>query len=222
MLKIHYLRVSDYDAVTDAELAGKVCEETLAATESFRCAKVRRLKWIGEGMIRDLLENELRIQRGTYRIVRAEHGKPYVEGTPFPVFYNLSHSGDYVVCGLSDREVGVDVQQVGKYRGELVRRFFHPREIRQLEQCAEEMRSDLFFRYWSAKESYLKYTGTGLSASLSGFEVRFEKQGIRVVSQDSLKPIYLSECALDNNYKCFVCSECPEVPEIIPFAFDGR
>ena len=44
MLKIHYLRVSDYDAVTDAELAGKVCEETISATETFRCAKVRRLK----------------------------------------------------------------------------------------------------------------------------------------------------------------------------------
>lgn len=219
MLKVYYLKVSDYDAVADAELTGKVCEETRRATESFRNAKVRRLKWLGEGMIRDLLENELRMQRGTYRIVRAEHGKPYVEGAFSPVFYNLSHSGDYVVCGLSDREVGIDVQQVGRYRREVVRRFFHPDEIRQLEQCAEEMRSDLFFRYWSAKESFLKYTGTGLSGSLSGFEVRFEKQGIQVVSQDSLQPVYLSECALDKDYKCFVCSECPGAPEILPFAF---
>lgn len=219
MLKVYYLKVSDYDAVADVELAEKVCEETRRATESFRNAKVRRLKWLGEGMIRDLLENELRIQRGTYRMVRAEHGKPYVEGSPFPVFYNLSHSGDYVVCGLSDREVGIDVQQVGRYRQELVRRFFHPDEIRQLEQCAESGRNDLFFRFWSAKESFLKYTGTGLSGSLSGFEVRFEKQGIRVLSPNSLQSVYLSECALDKDYKCFVCSEYPEAPDILPFAF---
>lgn len=37
-----------------------------------------------------------------------EQGKPQIVN--FPKKFNLSHSGDYVVCGVSDGEVGVDIQ----------------------------------------------------------------------------------------------------------------
>ena len=38
-----------------------------------------------------------------------EQGKPQIVN--FPKKFNLSHSGDYVVCGVSDGEVGVDIQK---------------------------------------------------------------------------------------------------------------
>lgn len=219
MLRVYYLKVTDYDNIPESVLYKSVSEENRRITQPFRNEKVRRLKWLGESMVRNLTESEFGIQPGEYEIKKAAHGKPYIQGSPVPVFYNLSHSGNYLVCGLSDREIGVDIQQVGNYKSEIAQRFFHPNEILHLEKCETEWRTDLFFSYWSAKESFLKYTGTGLTASLAGFEIIFEGKDIQIAKPDFHTRVYMKECRIEEDYKCFVCSEYPEMPEIFPFVF---
>jgi len=221
MLKVYFLRVSDYDAFPEDRLKKRVSGETQAVAATFRNEKVRRLKWLGEGLVRSLMESEFHLRPESYQILRGEHGKPYIRGTGLPFFFNLSHSGDYIICGCSDREIGVDIQCLGAYRPEVVRRFFHPGEIRKLEECRADERRTLFFRYWAAKESFLKYTGTGLSASLSGFEISFEEKEVKILKTDFQQRIYLQACPIDEEYACFVCSESPDAPEIIPFRFAG-
>ena len=36
------------------------------------------------------------------------HGKPYLENVPF--YFNISHSGEYVICAYDDKPVGADIQ----------------------------------------------------------------------------------------------------------------
>ena len=91
-------------------------------------------------------------------------GKPYLREQPF--FFNLSHSGEYVVCALSDCEIGVDIQyQRAQDSSRLAERFFHIREKELLEQAGtkEEYR-DLFYKLWTMKEAYGKMTGEGITA----------------------------------------------------------
>ena len=94
------------------------------------------------------------------------NGKPYFQDYPF--YFNLSHSGEYVFCAISDREVGVDIQQfrpVEEVR--LTRRFFSEEEQKILERCLDrEERRKLFYRLWTRKEAYGKLTGEGISASM--------------------------------------------------------
>ena len=94
------------------------------------------------------------------------NGKPYLQDYPF--YFNLSHSGEYVFCVISGREVGVDIQQlrpVDEVR--LTRRFFSEEEQKALEKCfnREEQRK-LFYRLWTRKEAYGKLTGEGIAASM--------------------------------------------------------
>ena len=51
-----------------------------------------------------------------------EQGKPQIVN--FPKKFNLSHSGDYVVCGVSDGEVGVDIQKWVPFKRADGRAFF--------------------------------------------------------------------------------------------------
>ena len=44
---------------------------------------------------------------------RNEHGKPYLEDRQ-GIYVNWSHSGDYVICAVADREVGIDLQYAGE------------------------------------------------------------------------------------------------------------
>ena len=49
----------------------------------------------------------------------------------------------------------------------IARRFFHPEEYRYLEQLG--FSTEAFFSLWTAKESYVKYTGEGISSLYSSF-----------------------------------------------------
>lgn len=192
---------------------------------AYRSAARSLTKLVGEWIVRDFVKRFQGLGKADFTIVYGEHGKPYIAGLEH-IFFNLSHSGDYVVCAFSDSEVGMDIEKVGSVRMGVARRFFHPGEIKKLEALSAELQDDLFFRYWTVKESFLKYTGSGLSVPLSSFEVRFAgsevflyKAGIAFSGIQAEHSLFVRECAIDPDYKCFVTSEKNEVPELIPIKF---
>lgn len=209
MLKVYDLKLSDFIGYTDDFFLPYVSEETQKAVKRYKSEQVRRTKLLGETMTRQLLGSHFGLDAGHCRIVKGEHGKPYVEGVE-NVCFNLSHSGDFIVCAISDREIGIDIERMGKVRMGVARRFYHPGEVGLLESLNGDSQADLFFRYWSVKESFLKYTGSGLSSPLSGFMVSFQNGEIRLEKEHSRIPVYIRECHIDEAYRCFVCSESPE------------
>ena len=50
-------------------------------------------------------------------------------------------------------------------------RFFREEEKKTIAAASKEARGDLFLRYWTMKESYLKYTGEGLSGGIKDVDV---------------------------------------------------
>lgn len=88
-----------------------------------------------------------------------EHGKPSIVGLP-DVHFNLSHCREAVLCVLSDRPVGVDVESVREYKESLVRYTMNDAEVRQIEQSADAALE--FTRLWTKKEAVLKLTGRGI------------------------------------------------------------
>ena len=108
---------------------------------------------------------------------RNEHGKPYLTAD-CGVYVNWSHSGEYVLMAVADKEVGVDIQISSVFpRETLVRRVLQPQERRYYEETAAEERQQLFYRYWAVKESFLKALGTGFSQDLKSFWVDMKDRG---------------------------------------------
>lgn len=99
-----------------------------------------------------------------------EWGKPYFPAFP-QLHFSITHSGDTWMCAFGDKPLGLDYQIARPCRKEaLSRRFFHP-----LEQEYLKAHPDAFFPLWSAKESYIKYTGRGLSQGLPTFSLVDER-----------------------------------------------
>lgn len=99
-------------------------------------------------------------------ILRPVIGRPCFKENGLP-FFSVSHSGDLWACAVSARRVGLDIQRVTSERNTpaITRRFFHPEETAFLEQNGYKG----FFSVWTAKESYVKYTGDGIDDRFSGF-----------------------------------------------------
>ena len=114
-------------------------------------------------------------------IVCAENKKPFLSGAGLQ--FNLSHSGDMVLCAVSDSPVGVDVQQSTCFNEALSRRFFTHEEHEIL--LREKDRDYAFTRLWSLKESYLKMLGMGLNRGLDSFCIDFKDDGEPYVPDDN-------------------------------------
>lgn len=126
-------------------------------------------------------------------VVADENGKLYLPGVD-DFFFSLSHSGEYAACVVSDVPVGVDIQQKRETKANIARRFFQCQEAERIEKEPKERQSDMFFRYWTGKESYLKLTGQGISGGLDRFFVDLEEK--KIIDNYNRQEIYLKE------YKC--------------------
>lgn len=171
---------------------------------------IRRLA--GEILLSVAVKQCWGLDRNSYRVLRGQ-GKPRVEGVT-GIHFNISHSGDYVLCAVSDAEVGVDIERRGVARMNVARRFFHPREVCGLESLPVEEQHTRFFDYWSVKEAYLKFKGTGLRQSLSSFLVEFVGTSVSLRENECLVPVHVQACCLDERYSCYVCS-CLNEPVVV-------
>lgn len=104
-------------------------------------------------------------------IVSREKGKPefvFSGEISRPICFNLSHSGNYVICAIADFEVGADIQSRTRVRESLVRRFFSGEEKARMEMCGEDenLREKTFAGIWAVKEAQTKLTGQGIGQML--------------------------------------------------------
>lgn len=143
----------------------------------------------------------LRLVLGTadFTEEKAAAGKPYIRNRP-DFHYNLSHSGCWVVLASGDREVGVDVERIRPETDTeaISNRFFSIPEQQYVQMDPVQSRHR-FFEIWTAKESYIKYLGTGLKTDLTAFNVL------------SLRPgLHLHQRKLGDGYCLSLCTEDPD------------
>lgn len=88
-----------------------------------------------------------------------EHGKPFIVGHP-EIHFNLSHCRRAAICALSDQPIGVDIEEISRYRESLVNYTMNEEEKRIINTSSHP--DIAFVRFWTMKEAYLKMTGTGI------------------------------------------------------------
>ena len=119
---------------------------------------------IAEKLLETALRKEFNIDLKYEPRAEGEHGKPFFSYRP-SLHYNISHSGDYVLCLLADQEVGIDVQVHRKANYERMLRRMVPEE-QYTEILAGVDAEQKFFEQWVLREAYIKWTGEGLSRDL--------------------------------------------------------
>ena len=93
-------------------------------------------------------------------ILRAEHGKPYVEGGPF---FSVTHTQDRLYIAFSDKEIGLDAEHLSREpHYEPILKKFPPQERAEITSVKE------FLQHWVVKERAVKYLGGTLATDLNG------------------------------------------------------
>ena len=157
---------------------------TAAAASDLRWGRIYNfltLPTLAAGLLlRHALKDAADIDLKTAEVTQNQYGKPILADTE--IHFNLSHSGERVICALSDRPIGADIQRVeAEPRLKLARRFFQPDEVAYIRSWPDlAQQAAAFCRLWALKESALKFTGLGLRLPLDEFEIQIgEKPALR-------------------------------------------
>lgn len=132
-----------------------------------------------------------------------KYDKPYIFNYP-DIHFNLSHSGKYVACTISDRKVGIDIEYNDPTIDlNIAKNFFFNKEYEKIINSNNP--ADEFFKYWVLKESYMKYTGLGFNLELNSFEIVIND---KIKLRNDKKNIKFSLFDI-NDYKLAVASKYP-------------
>jgi len=92
-----------------------------------------------------------------------DKGKPLLRDYP-GVHFNLSHSGNIAACIVADNKVGVDVQQITAVSEKVAKRVLTKAEFAEYKNS--QTPDEYFCKVWTIKESFLKYSGQGITMEL--------------------------------------------------------
>ncbi|MDR3222257.1 MAG: 4'-phosphopantetheinyl transferase superfamily protein [Methanobrevibacter sp.] len=122
-----------------------------------------------------------------------DRGKPFLDNYP-NISFNISHSGELVMVGVCDEDIGVDIEKIQNldYSG-LSNHFFHLNEYKEIVNSENPINT--FFRIWTLKESYVKMKGTGI-VDLKSFIVNIKK---KIIDKQELIDIYIEENKTKDN-----------------------
>lgn len=183
MAEIYLINISECQGVL-SELLPQISEKRRVACE--RVAIKNQNASLEKIASEVLLAYALKQQLPTpYKLQK--NGKPYIPTLPF---FNISHSFPYVVCAVSNKEVGVDIEKISRMKTALSRKILSSAEYKNSQTVSGAKLLTLLCEKWVRKEAYLKMLGTGLRRSMTdltfvGDELSGEEVFSRVYSVDS-------------------------------------
>lgn len=215
-MKIYAVKVSDIKEDKLNELCLLVDEEKKNKIKKFINKKDKIRSLIAEILIRTIIIENLKINNKYIKFNKKKHGKPYLEN--YSNFnFNISHSGEYVLCGIDDKDIGVDVEEIKNINIiEIAQNYFTTKEFEYIINCDVEFQLNRFYEMWTLKESYIKCSGQGLSIPLASFSVEVDKyKNIKVVRNNEYEEHTFKLFDIDLDYKLAVCSLNGKIPNNI-------
>ena len=127
-------------------------------------SKVRSI--IGEMNLKELLAKK-NISYNSLDYYINKYGKQYLKNDK--IFFNISHSFDYVITAISNNEIGIDIEKVRQTPIKIINQFATEKEKEYILSSNKNI-EERIFKIYTLKEAYFKMLGTNLNNIL---EVEF-------------------------------------------------
>ena len=144
------------------------------------------------------------------KIETTKHGKKYFPNAK-KIHFSISHSGRFWSCIFDKKNVGLDIEDYATRNmpperfKDITERFYKPDEKEFVIGNYDENASDndggealksRFFKIWTSKEAYMKYTGNGFTEGFKNFSVLDDSLGL-----------FFQNITIDSKSVLTICSE---------------
>jgi len=164
----------------------------------------------GETILRTIIAEKVEISPKTITISRPEGKKPFLPNYP-DIHFSISHSGEWVVCAVSDTEIGIDIEKIGEkeVKSSLKSRVLTKNELGYLETLSNKQKTTIFYQYWTIKEAYSKCIGLGLGIDFRKIEIAITGQEITLTDNGKKWDGMIRSLDFSKDYALALCTEKP-------------
>ncbi|MEH7218024.1 4'-phosphopantetheinyl transferase family protein [Bacillus toyonensis] len=209
MILIVRIDINDHDLCHLIQLLPFLEQETQLQVSRLQALDDKKRTLLGNYIAKDFIARCTQQHIENIHFTTNIYGKKIVQ--KHSISFNISHSGKWVMIALSTNEsIGIDVEKIDIINIEEVTRFFNAIEQRYLKELTGKEAQHAFYRIWTAKESFLKCIGKGLSQSLDTFIVPLQPSSQPQVIEDrSISNIKLQVYSfqIDSEHFCSVCTK---------------
>lgn len=156
--------------------------------------------------LKDIYNIDIDIEELERNIKKSRQGKPYLDKYNF-IKFNISHTKSLVLCAFSDADIGIDVEKISDFRESIIKKVLSSREEDILESYVDDKLNynRVFYKFWTLKESYLKYRGSGLVKDL--FNIEFYNDDFLNIENISCKDgtVSLQSKIIEKEYILSIC-----------------
>lgn len=162
----------DAPAATVARWYEHLSDDERARMARFVFAKDQTRYTICRSRMRRILGQYTRTAPSDVAFVLNDHDKPALAPpNPQEVEFNLTHTDGLACLAVTHGPaIGVDLERRRPVEDKFIAYTLNAAEYDRV-TAPDAPREAAFFRYWTAKEAYLKSVGTGLQQSLKTFDV---------------------------------------------------
>lgn len=211
-MKIYAVKILNINEKKVNDICLSINSEKRCKVEKYINKKDKIKTLVGEVLIRTIIAKKVRIKNKNITFGKNKYGKPYLK--EYPKFkFNISHSGEFVVCAVDDKYIGIDIQKVEhiEYK-EIAKIFFTLSEYNCILKRNLDNQLNKFYDIWTLKESYIKCYGQGLSMPLNSFSVDIDKyKNIKVTINNKFNKYVFKQFDIEVGYKMAVCSINKEI-----------
>lgn len=125
------------------------------------CEKRKPLREKVWECLEKVLSKKYGVSTDTIKVQKDEQGKPYILSSP-GFEYNISYTSGVCLIALSERHIGVDVEQVKEMPRNILERCYNKEEQKYVYKGRNQKEKEIrFYEIWTKKEAYVKYLGIG-------------------------------------------------------------
>ncbi|NSB12641.1 4'-phosphopantetheinyl transferase family protein [Clostridium beijerinckii] len=206
-MEIYVVKISDIYEEKINRLSLLISSEKKDRINKFIHKKDKIRALIGEILIRSIINAKFNLINKYIIFSKNEYGKPYLKC--YPDFkFNISHSGEFVVCAIDNKDIGIDIEYIKniEYK-EIAKKFFSENEFEYIIKNNIDIQLNKFYEIWTLKESYIKCCGQGLSIPLESFSINIDTyNNINVNINNKTDTHIFTTLYVESDYKMSVCS----------------
>ena len=180
-------------------------EERIKKINKYIYENVRKISILSEILVKYTLYKEYRFSPHFIIFEYNEFGKPFLKDCK-DIFFNISHSGNWIVCTVSESPVGIDVEGKTSDVIPIAQKFFSEYENEYIRSGGLNNQDEMFCKIWTLKESYLKCIGKGLTIPLNSFSFEFHRDEILLYKDNvRISDFFFMNKKIDNDHYLSVC-----------------